>query len=83
MAKSKLDHENEMNQSVFWKKGFIPVYFIGALLLFLLFHFYIGNDNPSIYLIIFFSIGLGIASIIHNNKKKNANIKDDIDENKM
>lgn len=82
MAKSKLEHESEMRQSVFWRKGFIPIYFIAALLLFLLFHFYIGA-SPSIYLIMLFLIGLGIASIIYNNNKKSVHIKNNRDENKL
>ncbi|WP_256935467.1 hypothetical protein [Staphylococcus aureus] len=41
-----------MKDSIFWKKAFIPVYFIVAMLVFLLFRFYIKTDNFSIYLMI-------------------------------
>ena len=41
-----------MKGSIFWKKAFIPVYFIVAFLLFLLFKFYIQTDNFSIYILI-------------------------------
>ncbi|WP_214306895.1 hypothetical protein, partial [Staphylococcus aureus] len=55
-----------MKDSIFWKKAFIPVYFIVAMLVFLLFRFYIKTDNFSIYLMIIFLIFLGTASIIYN-----------------
>ncbi|HCC5687306.1 TPA: hypothetical protein ACK07W_002681 [Staphylococcus aureus] len=57
-----------MKDSIFWKKAFIPVYFIVAMLVFLLFRFYIKIDNYSIYLMIIFLICLGTASIIYNYK---------------
>ncbi|MGS2913858.1 hypothetical protein [Staphylococcus aureus] len=57
-----------MKDSIFWKKAFIPVYFIVAMLVFLLFRFYIKIDNYSIYLMIIFLICLGNASIIYNYK---------------
>ncbi|HBG3047625.1 TPA: hypothetical protein KPX25_001663 [Staphylococcus aureus] len=57
-----------MKDSIFWKKVFIPVYFIVAMLVFLLFRFYIKIDNFSIYLMIIFLICLGTASIIYNYK---------------
>ncbi|HCD4795895.1 TPA: hypothetical protein NBR70_002626 [Staphylococcus aureus] len=57
-----------MKDSIFWKKAFIPVYFIVAMLVFLLFRFYIKTDNFSIYLMIIFLICLGTASIIYNYK---------------
>ncbi|WP_436862492.1 hypothetical protein [Staphylococcus caeli] len=60
-----------MKDSIFWKPGFIPVYFIAALLHFSLFYFYIRTNNFSIYLLIFLLIGLGIASIIYNANPKN------------
>ncbi|MFM2575554.1 hypothetical protein, partial [Staphylococcus warneri] len=55
-----------MKDSLFWKKTFIPVYFIIALLSFILFKFYIKTDNMAVYLMIFFLFCLGIASIIIN-----------------
>ncbi|MEL0537365.1 hypothetical protein [Staphylococcus debuckii] len=62
-----------MEKSLFWKKRFIPVYFIAAVLLFLLFHFYIQNVTLPIYLLAFMLIGLGVASIIYNSKKEKKN----------
>ena len=73
MPDSKLARNEEMEKSLFWKKGFIPVYFIAALLLFLLFHFYIQNVTLPIYLLIFMLIGSGVASIIYNSKKEKKN----------
>ncbi|RIN16047.1 hypothetical protein BU089_12910 [Staphylococcus warneri] len=58
-----------MKDSLFWKKSFIPVYFIVVLLSFILFKFYIKTDNMAVYLIIFFLIWLGITSIIINTKQ--------------
>ncbi|HDG2489837.1 TPA: hypothetical protein PFL18_002217 [Staphylococcus aureus] len=52
-----------MIDSVFWKKAFIPVYFIVAI-----FRFYIKTNNFSIYLMIIFLMCLGTASIIYNYK---------------
>ncbi|HDJ2894233.1 TPA: hypothetical protein PP871_001460 [Staphylococcus aureus] len=57
-----------MKDSIFWKKAFIPVYFIVAMLAFLLFKFYIKIDNFSIYLMIIFLMCLGTTSIIYNYK---------------
>ncbi|HEE2099293.1 TPA: hypothetical protein R6W15_002128 [Staphylococcus aureus] len=57
-----------MKDSIFWKKAFIPVYFIVAMLVFLLFRLYIKTDNFSIYLMSIFLICLGTASIIYNYK---------------
>ncbi|EOB7725588.1 hypothetical protein ACIW7C_002276 [Staphylococcus aureus] len=57
-----------MKDSIFWKKAFIPVYFIVAMLVFLLFRFYIKTGNFSMYLMIIFLICLGTASIIYNYK---------------
>ncbi|MHB9629433.1 hypothetical protein ACYO9X_08405 [Staphylococcus aureus] len=57
-----------MKDSIFWKKAFIPVYFIVAMLVFLLFRFYIKTDNFSMHLMIIFLICLGTASIIYNYK---------------
>lgn len=59
-----------MKDSIFWKKSFIPVYFIVAFLLFLLFKFYIQTDNFSIYILIFIVLGFGIASVIYNSRNK-------------
>lgn len=56
-----------MKDSIFWKKSFIPVYFIVALLVFLLFKFYIQTDNFSVYLLVAFLVILGLASIIYNS----------------
>ncbi|WP_248498806.1 hypothetical protein [Staphylococcus haemolyticus] len=58
-----------MQNSIFWKKAFIPVYFIVAFLAFLLFKFYIQTDNFSVYLMIIFLIILGFSSIIYNAKR--------------
>ena len=58
-----------MKDSLFWKKSFIPVYFIVALLSFILFKFYIKTDNMTVYLMIFFLFCLVIASIIINAKQ--------------
>ncbi|MGZ1787379.1 hypothetical protein ACXQDE_08720 [Staphylococcus argenteus] len=57
-----------MKDSIFWKKAFIPVYFIVAMLAFLFFKFYINTDNFSVYLMIIFLICLETASIIYNYK---------------
>ncbi|SUK17604.1 hypothetical protein [Staphylococcus agnetis] len=61
--------EDNRKNSLLWKKAFIPVYFIVALLTYLLFEFYIETDNFAIYLLIIMLIGLGIASIIYNYKR--------------
>ena len=55
-----------MKDSIFWKKSFIPVYFIVALLAFLLFKFYIQTDNFSVYLLVAFVAILGLASLLFN-----------------
>ncbi|AXS25246.1 hypothetical protein [Staphylococcus aureus] len=55
-----------MKDSIFWQKSFIPVYFIVAFVMFLLFKFYIRTDNFSVYVLIVFIVLLGIASIIYN-----------------
>lgn len=59
-----------MKGSIFWKKSFIPVYFIVAFLLFILFKFYIQTDNFSIYILIFIVLDFGIASVIYNSRNK-------------
>ncbi|WP_435431811.1 hypothetical protein [Staphylococcus hominis] len=48
----------------------MPVYFIVAFLLFLLFKFYIQTDNFSIYILIFIIASFGIASVIYNSRNK-------------
>ncbi|MCE5034439.1 hypothetical protein ACQ23P_05525 [Staphylococcus cohnii] len=60
-----------MENSIFWSKKFIPVYFIVAFLSFALFKFYIQTDNYSVYILIILVFGLGIASCIYNFKKDN------------
>ncbi|MCS5071758.1 hypothetical protein L2V28_15695, partial [Staphylococcus aureus] len=42
----------------------MPVYFIVAFVMFLLFKFYIRTDNFSVYVLIAFIVFLGFASII-------------------
>lgn len=59
--------------SILWSKKFIPVYFIAALLLFLLFKFYIKTDINSISILLLFLVGLGIASIVYNSKGRSNN----------
>ncbi|HHP5386534.1 TPA: hypothetical protein ACSCV5_000075 [Staphylococcus aureus] len=55
-----------MKNSILWRKSFIPVYFIVAFVMFLLFKFYIRIDNFSVYVLIAFIVILGFASIIYN-----------------
>ncbi|HGZ9567081.1 TPA: hypothetical protein ACOGIE_002644, partial [Staphylococcus aureus] len=55
-----------MKNSILWRKSFIPVYFIVAFVMFLLFKFYIRTDNFSVYVLIAFIVILGFASIIYN-----------------
>ncbi|MEM5398211.1 hypothetical protein [Staphylococcus gallinarum] len=59
-----------MQGSIFWKKAFIPVYFIVAFLAFILFKFYIKTDNFSVYLMITLLVVLGVSSIIYNFKSR-------------
>ncbi len=59
-----------MENSILWFKNFIPVYFIVALLSFLLFNNYIQANTLSTLLIILPVTGVGIASIIYNSKRK-------------
>ncbi|MDM5507063.1 hypothetical protein P7853_14175, partial [Staphylococcus aureus] len=54
-----------MKNSILWRKSFIPVYFIVAFVMFLLFKFYIRTDNFSVYVLIAFIVILGFASIIY------------------
>lgn len=58
-----------MENSILWSKKFIPVYFVVALLNFLLFNHYIQANVLSTLLIIAPVIGVGIASLIYNFKK--------------
>ncbi len=58
-----------MENSILWKRGFIPVYFIVSLLTFLIFFVVIKTDVWSVSLIPLFNLGMGIASIIYNKKK--------------
>ncbi|MDM6164605.1 hypothetical protein P8A08_04885 [Staphylococcus aureus] len=50
-----------MKNSILWRKSFIPVYFIVAFVMFLLFKFYIRTDNFSVYVLIAFIVILGFA----------------------
>lgn len=60
-----------VESSVLWSKNFIPVYFVVALLSFLLFNNYIQANILSTLVIILPVIGIGIASIFYNaNKSK-------------
>ncbi|MEY8561015.1 hypothetical protein AALF85_09950 [Jeotgalicoccus halotolerans] len=59
-----------MEKSILWKSSFIPVHFIVAFLSFVLFYFYIKTDVYSVYLLPLFLIGLGIASLIYNLKRR-------------
>lgn len=62
-----------MEDSILWARKFIPVYFVVALLSFLLFNNYIQANILSTLLIILPVVGVGFASIIYNSKNKNAN----------
>ena len=59
-----------MKDSIFWQKSFIPVYFIVAFVMFLLFKFYIRTDNFSVYALKAFIVILGVASIIYNYNRQ-------------
>jgi len=59
-----------MKDSLFWKKSFIPVYFLVAFLAFLLFRFYIQTNNFSVYILVATVACLGIASLIYNSNTK-------------
>lgn len=59
-----------MENSILWSRNFIPVYFVVALLSFLLFNNYIQAHTLSTLLIVLPVIGLGIASIFYNLNKK-------------
>lgn len=61
-----------MENSILWSKNFIPIYFVVALLSFLLFNNYIQANTLSTLIIVLPVTGVGIASIFYNsNKNKN------------
>lgn len=61
-----------MHNSILWSKGFIPVYFVAALLHFILFKIYIQPEGDAIYLQTLMLVGLGIASLLYNyNRQEN------------
>ncbi|GGE17737.1 hypothetical protein GCM10007275_11180 [Jeotgalicoccus coquinae] len=57
-----------MENSILWSAKFIPVYFIVALLSFILFSVIIDTNSFSAILIPLLPLGVGIASIISNQK---------------
>lgn len=59
-----------MENSVLWSKNFIPVYFIVALLSFLLFNNYIQANLLSTLITILPVIGVEIESIIYNSNRR-------------
>lgn len=59
-----------MENSILWSKNFIPVYFIVALLTFLLFNNYIQTSALFVMILTFPVLGVGIASIMYNSKVK-------------
>lgn len=61
-----------MKNSIFWSKGFIPVYFIIAVIHFVVFKVIIDTNNYSIYIFTLILLGLGIASILYNNKSEDS-----------
>lgn len=58
-----------MENSIFWKRNFIPVYFVVAFLIFLLFKFYIKTDVYAVYIFPMLLVGTGVASLIYNSKQ--------------
>jgi len=64
-----------MENSVLWSKNFIPVYFVVAMLSFLLFNYYIQANILSTLIIILPVTGVGIASILYNSNKKKSDEK--------
>lgn len=64
-----------MENSILWSKGFIPVYFVVALLSFLLFNNYIQANILSTLLIVLPVTGVGIASILYHSNKNKADEK--------
>lgn len=61
-----------MENSILWSAKFIPVYFIVALLSFILFFVIIDTNNFIAVLIPLFPLGVGIASLNYNSKKSRA-----------
>lgn len=59
-----------MEDSILWSKKFIPVYFIVAILAYILFNNYIQANALSIMLLIYPVLGVGVASIIYNSKAR-------------
>lgn len=64
-----------MENSILWSKNFIPVYFVVALVSFLLFNNYIQANILSTLLIILPVTGVGLASIIYHSKRKSSTEK--------
>lgn len=62
-----------MENSILWSPKFIPVYFIASILAFILYFTIIDTNNFSVIFIPLLPLGVGIASIIYNNKQKNKN----------
>jgi len=58
-----------MGNSIFWSRSFIPVYFVVAILGFLLFNSYIKADILFTLLLVVPVVGVGIASIIYNAQR--------------
>lgn len=58
-----------MKDSFLWSKKFIPVYFIVAFGVFLLYRFYIHVDHFAAYYPVLFCAAVGIASIKYNYDK--------------
>ncbi len=61
---------DSVESPILLKRLLIPVYFILAFLLFLLFCVHIKTEVFAIYVLILMLFGLGIASIIYNYKIK-------------
>ncbi|WP_249339605.1 hypothetical protein ACMVYQ_10385 [Staphylococcus capitis] len=58
-----------MENSIFWKRSFIPVYFVVAFLIFLLFKFYIKTDVYAVYIFPMLLVAFSIASLISNSRR--------------
>lgn len=58
-----------LKDSFLWSKKFIPVYFIVAFVVFLLYRFYIHVDNFVAYYPVLFCVAIGIASLKYNYGK--------------
>lgn len=61
-----------IENAILWSRNFIPVYFIMALLSYILFNHYIQANLLSTLLIVLPVIGVGIASIIYHSTKNEA-----------